>query len=68
MRIAIVDDHKEFRERLVRYIEANAANLEIPVDITCFADVIELVDRFQSSFDIIYLDVEMEFMVCCSCF
>lgn len=62
MRIAIVDDHKEFRERLVRYIEDNAANLEIPVDITCFADGIELVDRFQSSFDIIYLDVEMEFM------
>ncbi|WP_168164935.1 hypothetical protein [Globicatella sp. HMSC072A10] len=46
VRIAIVDDHKEFRGRLVRYIEENAANLEIPADITCFADGIELVDRF----------------------
>lgn len=62
MKIAIVDDHKESQQKLKQFIEENASSLELTVDIKCFNDGIELVDRFQSSFDIIYLDVEMEIL------
>lgn len=62
MKIAIVDDQKESRQKLQSYIEQNAKLADVEVEITHFNDGIELVDRFQSSFDIIYLDVEMEIL------
>ncbi|MBD3949575.1 response regulator transcription factor [Tuanshanicoccus lijuaniae] len=62
MKIAIVDDRIESQQILAQYIQKNASKMDRDVEITCFNDGIELIDRYQSSFDIIYLDVEMAIM------
>lgn len=62
MKIAIVDDRPEARDLLKKLIEDNTKNLTQSVEITLFNDGIELIDKYQSHFDLIYLDVEMEIM------
>lgn len=62
MKIAIVDDRIESQKILTNFIQENAEKLNLNVDITLFNDGIELVDRYQTVFDIIYLDVEMAIM------
>ncbi|HFH9838171.1 TPA: LytR/AlgR family response regulator transcription factor [Streptococcus suis] len=62
MKIAIVEDQKIEQERLQTYIQTACHTRNLPVEIRCFNDGIDISSDYQKQFDVIYLDVEMEIM------
>ncbi|HFI0292909.1 TPA: LytR/AlgR family response regulator transcription factor [Streptococcus suis] len=62
MKIAIVEDQKIEQERLQTYIQTACRTRNLPVEIRCFNDGIDISSDYQKQFDVIYLDVEMEIM------
>ncbi|MDO4432542.1 MAG: LytTR family DNA-binding domain-containing protein [Aerococcaceae bacterium] len=62
MRIAIVDDQVVAQNTLKRYLENGAMQQGIELQIDVYNDGIQLIDKYQSYYDIIYLDVEMAIM------
>lgn len=62
MKIAIVDDQLEERNKVANYINNFVEEKKNSVQIDFFSDGLEIIDKYESTYDIIYLDVEMEFM------
>lgn len=62
MEIAIVEDNKYAQDNLISYINASAEELNQVVLIDTFFDGLEFIGKFKDKYDIIYLDVEMEYM------
>lgn len=62
MKIAIVEDQKMEQERLTRYIQEYCQKANLSVEVVCFNDGLDITSDYQSLFDVIYLDVEMEIM------
>lgn len=62
MKIAIVEDQKVEQERLSSYIQDYCKKANLPVEVACFNDGLDITSDYQALFDVIYLDVEMEIM------
>ena len=62
MRIAIVEDDAQQQEKLSKYITKCAAENQVTIQIECFSDGIQIVDNYDSGFDVIYFDIEMALM------
>lgn len=62
MKIAIVEDQKIEQERLTGYIQEYFQTRQLPVEVVCFNDGLDITSDYQSMFDVIYLDVEMEIL------
>ena len=59
MRIAIVEDDAQQQEKLSKYITKCAAENQVTIQIERFSDGIQIVDNYDSGFDVIYFDIEM---------
>ncbi|MBZ6527262.1 response regulator transcription factor [Aerococcaceae bacterium DSM 111021] len=62
MNIAIVEDNKQAQEKLKSYIHKAAEDHDQYVNVTTYDDGLIFVDQFANEFDIIYFDVEMQYM------
>lgn len=62
MKIAIVEDQAEERERIKKCFQQFETEENIVLSLTFFGDGIEIVDQYAGDFDIIYFDVEMPIM------
>lgn len=62
MNIAIVEDDQVAKELLLHYFQQYETDFKVSFNITTFSDGIEIVDKYQSQFDVIYFDVEMPIM------
>ncbi|MGT2912017.1 LytR/AlgR family response regulator transcription factor [Streptococcus cameli] len=62
MKIAIVEDQKIEQDRLTSYITDYCQANHLNVEVVCFNDGLDITSDYQSLFDVIYLDVEMEIM------
>lgn len=62
MHIAIVEDNQENQRTLRQHILTYAKEHHLTVSIDCYKDGIEIIDKFKSNYDLIYLDVEMEIL------
>lgn len=62
IRIAIVEDETNCFEQLKEYIEIYAAENKFTVNITGFADGIDITEGYTPSWDIIFMDIKMKHM------
>lgn len=62
MRIAIVDDEQGCYEQLVKYIHRYEAEKEEKFTITYFKDGDEIAGGYKAEYDVILMDVDMQFM------
>ncbi len=62
MKIAIVDDIDLYRENLARCLQNCCAEHSIDVEIDCYSDGIEILDKKDIVYDVIYLDIKMNFV------
>lgn len=62
MRIAIVEDNESNRLTLEQHIETFSSHHNITCTIDWYQDGLSIVNSYQSDYDIIYFDVEMEIM------
>lgn len=60
IRIAIVEDDPAAKEQLKTYLEKYLNQQQEPCVINCFADGREIVEDYKPSYDLIFLDIEME--------
>ncbi len=58
--IAIVDDEKEFSNRLEGFIRRYGQDYNLETEVSCFQDGLDITDDFRSRWDIIFLDIQME--------
>ena len=62
IKIAIVEDNRQYAEQLETYLRQYEAEFAESFDITAFSDGDAIVSTYQSQFDIILMDIEMRFM------
>lgn len=62
MKIAIVEDNRQTRINLKNNIQESIENFNENAIIDTYSDGLEFIDKFRGDYDIIYLDIEMEYM------
>lgn len=62
IQIAIVEDEQACAKQLEQYLERYAMESKQQFQITIFHDGDEIVENYRGQFDIILMDIEMEFM------
>lgn len=62
IQIAIVEDDQSCVKQLKQYLEQYEMESEQQLQITIFQDGDEIVENYRGQFDIILMDIEMEFM------
>lgn len=62
IRIAIVEDEKIYGEQLERYLRQYQEEYQIEFKITRFHDGDEIVNGYRGAWDIILMDIQMQFM------
>lgn len=62
IRIAIVEDEPLFARQLENYIRQYEKESGKPIQITMFADGEDITDHYSGSYDIILMDIQMQFM------
>lgn len=60
IRIAIVEDDKEYQEQLVRYIKKYETEYGEEFKVCIFNDGDEIIEGYAGNYDIIFLDIEMK--------
>ena len=61
-RVAIVEDDKNFREQLQKYLKVYGEENQITFQISEFSDGIQIIEDYRKEFDLILLDIEMPIM------
>lgn len=59
LRIAVVEDDHDSRERLTQYLEQYQQERGVRLQISCFQDGDAIVDGYQSVYDLILMDIQM---------
>ena len=59
IKIAVVDDEREFSDHLKQCLMQYAEKMSLAVDIQTFNDSVMFMERFRSDYDILFLDIEM---------
>lgn len=62
MHIAICDDEKVFVSHLTKLIDQFASEKELHIKVTVYYDGYELVEKYDTSIDLIFLDIQMTYM------
>lgn len=62
IRIAVVDDEKEFSDELKGFVLRYCKARHIPVEIEVFTDGIHFIDEYDSRFDLVFMDIAMPHM------
>ena len=62
LKIAVVEDEQEYREKIVQYINDYTAEIGTEAEIAQFADGSEILAGSTKGYDIIFLDIEMPAM------
>lgn len=62
LRIAIVEDEREYMEQLKEYLIRYQQESDECFQITTFSDGDEIIENYRSQFDLILIDIEMRFM------
>jgi len=60
--IAIVEDEQEYRDQLCDYLNKYKVENNEEIHVTTFTDGDEIVENYNGQFDIMLMDIEMEFM------
>lgn len=60
--LAIVEDEKIYADKLIEYINQYKKESGHEIKVTWFQDGYDIVEDYQSEFDIIFLDIQMKFM------
>lgn len=62
LEIAIVEDAESYRNTLCEYLRKYETETEEEIHISVFTDGDEIVENYAAKFDIILMDIEMQFM------
>lgn len=62
IRIAVVEDDKNYQKQLVQYIQRYTKETGIETDIRLFNDGDMIIDNYAGNYDIIFFDIEMKRM------
>lgn len=62
MKIAIVEDQKEYADLLEKYIKKFSEENGVPVEVDQFQDAIDIADEYNPVYDLICLDIKMKHM------
>lgn len=62
IRIAIVEDDKNYQAQLVQYIQRYTVDTGNETDIRLFDDGDMIIDNYAGNYDIIFFDIEMKRM------
>jgi DNA-binding LytR/AlgR family response regulator len=62
IRIAIVEDEPSYQEQLVEFLRKFEQDRGENIEIEIFSDGDEIVENYKAQFDIILMDVQMQFM------
>lgn len=62
VRIAIVEDEKEFQEQLTVYLKKYQDASGEMIQVTIFEDGLDIIDNYHSEWDIILMDIKMKHM------
>lgn len=62
LHIAICDDEKDFVANLIAFLEQYAAERSEEIKVTAYYDGMELIERYDPSIDLIFLDIQMRLM------
>lgn len=57
--IAIVEDENHYQQQLREYLAQFQEEKNIPLNLTFFSDGDQFIDKYQSQFDIVLLDIQM---------
>lgn len=60
--IAIVEDEKKYRDNLVKFIKQYAKEQRVDIEVGIFEDGDEIVNYYSGKFDLILMDIAMQFM------
>ena len=60
VRIAIVEDEKEYQDILLSYIERYQTEHFADLTTTVYADGMDLVDEYHGGYDILLMDIKMK--------
>ena len=60
VRIAIVEDEKEYQDILLSYIERYQTEYFADLTTTVYADGMDLVDEYHGGYDILLMDIKMK--------
>lgn len=62
IKIAVVEDDKKYRGQLVEFLDRFSKEKEYAIEITEFTDGDEIIEKYSAKYDIILMDIQMEFM------
>ena len=62
LHIAVCDDEKSFIESLEHLLQTYAAETGLEIKVTPFYDGSELIEKYDTAFDLIFLDIQMHQM------
>lgn len=62
MRIAVVDDEKLYRDSLEKCLHFCSDKHSLDIEVDCYKDGLDLLDKKDIIYDIIYLDIKMNFI------
>lgn len=60
--LAIVEDEDSYAAQLTEYIEKYQESRGMRIRVTCFKDGDEIVENYAGTWDVILMDIQMEFM------
>lgn len=60
--IAIVDDDNQYHDKLNEYLEKYSKENNIKFKVDHFSDGDEIVEKYNASYDIIFMDIQMRFL------
>lgn len=62
IRVAIVEDEISYQEQLIGYLRRFEMQREEAIEIVTFSDGDEITEKYKAHFDIILMDIQMQFM------
>ena len=62
MRLAIVEDEKNFADNILGYLQRFQKETGYQIETVWFQDGCDIAEEYKSDFDIILMDVQMKFM------
>ena len=62
IKIAIVEDEQLYAKQLHEYLRKYEKENGEAIEVTIYSDGDQIVEKYQSQYDIILMDIEMKFM------
>ena len=62
IRIAIVEDEEDYRKQLLEFTTRFSRETNIVLNVSEFANGIQLTEKYKAAYDVIFMDVQMPFL------